>query len=87
MRCLRTLGDPAANLLAPDLIERRERRNREAVLNGDRWIVDLPPTGGPIYADGNQGRYGIDRDHPEVERQKRIEAAMGKSVETDIKGD
>ncbi|PTV70197.1 hypothetical protein [Agrobacterium pusense] len=43
----------------------------------DGWIVDLPPTGGPVYADGQQGRYGIDRNHPEVERQKRIEAAMG----------
>ncbi len=53
----------------------------------DGWVVDLPPTGGPIYADGQQGRYGIDRDHPEVEQQKRIAAALGKSEITDTEGD
>lgn len=52
----------------------------------DGWILDLPPTGGPIYADGQQGRYGIDRD-PEGERQKRNEAALGKSEIGDTGGD
>ncbi|ANL12009.1 MULTISPECIES: hypothetical protein [unclassified Rhizobium] len=27
----------------------------------DGEIVDLPPTGGPIYKDGRQGTYGVDR--------------------------
>lgn len=33
----------------------------------DGWIVDLPPTGGPIYADGQQVPYGIDHPRPKAE--------------------
>ncbi|NEI66483.1 hypothetical protein [Rhizobium leguminosarum] len=27
----------------------------------DGEIIDLPPNGGPIYKDGRQGKYGVDR--------------------------
>lgn len=53
----------------------------------DGWILDLPPTGGPIYADGQQGRYGIDRPHPEVERNERRKAALARPEITDAEGD
>ncbi|MEI3807581.1 hypothetical protein V6R85_23965 [Agrobacterium sp. CCNWLW32] len=53
----------------------------------DGWILDLPPTGGPIYADGVQGKYGRDRPHPEVERWQRTKAALARSEITDIEHD